>query len=323
MGAHGLLSLGQLLALGGVLLLVLGASSLALLRQDKVERSLSSRIDVIATPYARVNALVEARRERGVSAGSRALMSVAGLFGYHANRSDQYPLKAPLVLIFTFVAAALLAELASYMLGSTARLLIPLLWLVLTRKAFGWFEKRHASVLYSQFPDALGSIVRAVRVGIPVTEAVRGVAREAMEPTASEFMMLADQLSIGVPLDEALKETAARNGLQEYRFFATALSLQAQTGGGLSETLENLADVIRKRVGARKRAYALASEARTSTYVLAGLPLVTSGIIALVSPGYLDILFVTSSGNVVLAAAVGLLGTGMFAMRTIISKTLQ
>ena len=58
----------------------------------------------------------------------------------------------------------------------------------------------------------------------------------------------------------------------EYRFFATALGLQSQTGGGLTETLENLADVIRKRVALKARGYALAAEARTSAGVLALLP---------------------------------------------------
>ncbi len=107
-------------------------------------------------------------------------------------------------------------------------------------------------------------IVRSVRVGIPVTEGIRTVAREAPRPTAQEFSLLADQIRIGMPIEEALRELATRNQLPEYRFFATALALQNQTGGGLAETLENLGDVIRKRVALKGRAHALASEARTS-----------------------------------------------------------
>ena len=76
-------------------------------------------------------------------------------------------------------------------------------------------------------------------------EAIRAVAREMPEPTAPEFARLVDQLSIGVALDEAVLEMSRRCGIPEYRFFATAISLQNQTGGAFSETLENLADVIR------------------------------------------------------------------------------
>ena len=120
-------------------------------------------------------------------------------------------------------------------------------------------------------------IVRSVRVGIPVMEAIRAVARETPEPTGPEFARLVDQVSIGVSLDDAVLDMARRCGIPEYRFFATALSLQNQTGGTLSETLENLADVIRKRVALAAKGKALASEARTSAMVLAALPIVTGG----------------------------------------------
>ena len=120
-----------------------------------------------------------------------------------------------------------------------------------------------------------------------------------------------------------MRDCAARNRLPEYRFFATALSLQAQTGGGLTETLENLSDVIRKRVAVRNRAYALASEARTTTYILAALPVITGGMLALVNFGYISLLFTNSTGNMILGGAISMLCIGMFTMRTIISRSLR
>ena len=75
--------------------------------------------------------------------------------------------------------------------------------------------------------------------------------------------------------------------LPEYRFFATALTLQSKAGGALSGTLENLADMIRKRVAVKERAHALASEARMSIYVLTGLPAVVAGGIGLLNPEYI------------------------------------
>ena len=322
-GGSGLLSIVQLLMLGAAMLATMAGASWALLRQEREAKDLRLRIDTVATPYARANALTQATVRAGPSDLGRFAGSISKFFGYNAVRRDQYPAKAPVIVFLTLVVGGLLGHLLALWLGDIVRFVSPVLWVFLSRFTFSYFEKRHASVLYSQFPDALGMIVRAVRVGIPVPEAVRNVAREALEPTASEFGLLSDQLSIGVPLEEALREVALRNQLQEYRFFATALSLQAQTGGGLSETLENLADVIRKRVAARKRAYALASEARTSTYVLAGLPLVTAAALAVISPGYLDVLFTTGLGNNIVGSAIALLCIGMFAMRTIITKTLQ
>ena len=321
--APGLLTLTQLLMAGGFLLVLLIGSSWVLLQQDKETRQLQERISVVATPYARATPLFEtARRDTGPGGAGRVVTALSKLFGYNPLRKDQYPAKGPVVVAFTLVAAVLFCQLATSLAGSTARLAIPVLWVMLSRKAFAWFEQRRANVLYNQFPDALAMIVRAVRVGIPVTEAVRNVSREALEPTAAEFTRLSDQLAIGVSLEDALREVAARNQLPEYRFFATALALQAQTGGGLSETLENLADVIRKRVGARKRAFALASEARMSTYILAGLPIVAGGGLALINPSYFMLLFTEPAGNTVLEVAIGMLSTGIYVMRTTIAKVL-
>jgi tight adherence protein B len=99
--------------------------------------------------------------------------------------------------------------------------------------------------------------------------------------------------------------------------------LQAQTGGGLSETLENLADVIRRRVALRARAYALASEARTSIVILCALPIVTGIVISVLNPEYIAILFTTDSGRKVLAAAVISFSVGLAAMKYIVKKSLS
>ena len=147
-------------------------------------------------------------------------------------------------------------------------------------------------------------LVRAVRVGIPITGGMRSVATDSPDPTGREFRQVADQLTVGVTLDQALRALAARNKLSEYGFFATALALQAETGGAISDTLERLADVIRKRVALREHARALASEARTSIYILAALPVFAGGALAVLNPEYLYTLFVEPQGRTVFAIAV-------------------
>jgi tight adherence protein B len=108
----------------------------------------------------------------------------------------------------------------------------------------------------------------------------------------------------------------------EYRFFATALALQNQTGGGLSETLENLAEVIRKRVGLKARARALASEAKTSAGILAALPFLTGAVLAVVNFDYVSLLFNDPGGQQVLTVALIMLGVGIMVMRSIIRRSL-
>lgn len=166
-------------------------------------------------------------------------------------------------------------------------------------------------------------IVRAVRVGIPVTDAIRSVGRDIDAPTGPEFARLSQELAMGVVLSDALKAMGERNGLQEYRFFATALSLQSQTGGGLSETLENLAEVIRKRVAVRQKGHALAAEAKTSSMVLAALPPLAGLGLWVVNSAYIAVLFTDPTGQKILATAVMALASGMVTMNLLIRKSLS
>jgi tight adherence protein B len=117
-------------------------------------------------------------------------------------------------------------------------------------------------------------------------------------------------------------ELAHRTGLAEYRFFATALSLQTQTGGTLSETLENLADVIRKRAALKARGHAMTAEARTSSAILAVLPIVTGVMLYFLNPNYIMMLFTDPTGKEFFSAAVISLILGMLAIRAIIKSVL-
>nr|WP_246523126.1 type II secretion system F family protein [Neoroseomonas eburnea] len=165
-------------------------------------------------------------------------------------------------------------------------------------------------------------VVRAVRAGIPVVEALRTVGREIPEPTGDEFRRMSDQLAIGIPMEEALRRLARRSGLAEYRFFAVALTLQNTAGGNLTETLDNLADVVRKRVATRQRGHALASQARASAYVLSAVPVFAAAALLLINPRYVLVLFQDQRGNMVLGFAIASLATGLGTMKAIIRRSL-
>lgn len=319
------LTLLQLAVTGGVLLAAMAACSVALLRGERREKRVAERLTLAVASHSQVRAVTEMGRRPDVApaAGTRFLRGVAGLFGYDPARADQLPYPAAAVVAAALVAGAGACALASLLAGSRIMLAAPLAGLLASRALFGLLAARRAAKLYAQFPDALATIVRTIRVGTPVAEAIRVVSREAPAPTAAEFGRLSDQVSIGVALEEGLRELAMRSSLPEYRFFATALALQAQTGGPLAETLENLAEVVRKRVAMRSRAHALAAEARTSTYILAALPVVTGGLLAVINPAYIGVLFTEPTGNKILGGAVLMLVAGMGVMRLIISRSLR
>ena len=316
--------LPMLLGGGFGLLLCFIGSAVLLLRAQAREQEMAVRLSKVSTQYAPTRTI---RSQRPVALGDALRLKERGaallrLLGYAGAKRAHYPLPPLAVVAGAFGIAAVLGYLVQKVLGSMAMAASPVVGLLLARLFWKSCDARRQRKLYVQLPDALAMIVRAVRVGVPLTESFSTIAREAEAPTTEEFARLADRLRIGVALEDALVEQARRIGLPEYRFFATALTLQAQTGGGLTETLENLADVIRKRIALRKRAHALASEAKTSAIVLAALPVFTGAVMELLNPAYINLLFTTGAGNWILLGAVGMLATGGFIMRTIIVKSL-
>lgn len=305
--------------LAGLLLLLLTAAALLLaLRQRRLRlRRWRAVLGRHQPRGAEPTPVTLPPRPRALLEWLSPLLGLNTYLAHHPGRQAWRPLWPALPL------AGLLCWLGEAAFGAWAWLgFLPLLGCA-ARLLAGRAEAQRRQLLYAQFPDALGMIVRAVRVGVPVTEALRVVAREALEPTAQEFARLADLVAIGQPLDEALSAMARQSGLPEYRFFAVALVLQNQTGGSLNETLDNLADVIRRRVALRARARALATEARTSAIVLGCLPVLAMAGLYLVSPDYVLMLFNDPSGQQVLAAACGLLLCGVLVMRGMLRRSLQ
>lgn len=245
------------------------------------------------------------------------------LFGWEAERLDQYPMAPALVVLLAAAPAVAGAAYGTTLFGSIAWLSAPAAWVAVARWGFGSVHRKRAAALYKQLPDALGMVVRAVRAGIPVVEALRTIGRELPDPTGAEFRRLSDQLAIGIPMEEALKRLARRSGLPEYRFFAVALTLQNSAGGNLTETLDNLADVVRKRVATRLRGHALASQARASAYVLSAVPVFAAAALLLINPRYVLVLFNDPRGNVVLASALASLALGLGTMKAIIRRSLS
>jgi tight adherence protein B len=325
----------EIIVLAALVLILVAMAALAMvsvMQGHQRQKKFESRInDVIAPGAVPANATAEELSlTRTVTRAEQFKEKAANFIGVDLRQSETYPIKWWLVPPLALALTLIIDWLASHPLGGYRVLLYmlfyvgtPIIWLLLTKFAYNSFMNRRNAKLLEQFPDALNTIVRCVRVGIPMGEALRTVSRDAMEPTKTEFDILADKVSIGIPLDVALRDLSLRIKLTEYQFFATALTLQARSGGGITQTLETLADVIRKRVGLKARGYALTAEARTSAMILAVLPFLAGGAIFVMQRQYISLLFDTSSGQSVLGAAILLMGIGMGVIQFMISNVLK
>ena len=312
-----------LLPAAGVLALGMVAMAVQVVRASNRDKRLQARITAVAgSELRRGRADFSRPIARAVVTRQTVGQRIAMQFGFNPARTAHYPLRPWMILALTLAAARALTMLSAGMLGDVALFATPVAWVLLSRAIFGGLDDRWSRTLVKQFPDALSMIVRSVRVGIPVSEAVRAVSREAPEPTRSEFKNIVNEMQIGGKLDQAVKSMSERTGLPEYRFFATTLSLQATAGGGLSETLDGLGDVIRKRLALRSKGMAMASQARTSAGVLISLPFISGGGMYLLNKAYISVLFEDPLGTKLLGMAAASLVVGVLVMRTIIRKSL-
>ena len=315
----------QVFLLSGACLCLIGLafSGVLVSRAQQQRDRRNVRLTAVVSSHARLaKAETAAFTAPPPSEKKGVLRSLASLFGFDPEKTALYPIKWWIVLAVALMLALFSRSLTAEFLGSGSMVAVPVVWILLCRNYFGWIENRRRTKLLQQFPDALALIVRAIRVGIPVMEAIRIVSRECASPTAGEFARLVDQVAIGSSLEEGVIELARCSGLPEYRFFATALALQNQTGGTLSDTLENLADVIRKRAALKSRGKALTSEARASAVILAFLPFCTGTTLYLINPPYISLLFTNPSGQSMLGGAAVSLTCGLLLIRAIIKRSL-
>jgi tight adherence protein B len=248
---------------------------------------------------------------------------LARLIALNPARPQEHPAPWPLVLVLAAAGGVVCGLLIAAALGRPLAIAGGIgATVLIARSVFAYGTSAYREQLFKQMPDAMGMIVRALKAGIPVTEAIRTIARESPEPTRREFAQVTAEQAIGVPIETSLLNLYNRTGLREYGFFAVTITLQQQTGGSLTETLDNLADVVRKRVQTAARGRALAGQARMSALILTVIPFVALGALSVLNPGYLHFYVTHEKGPTLAAIAFGLLGLGVLIMRGMIRRSL-
>jgi len=144
------------------------------------------------------------------------------------------------------------------------------------------------------------------------------VADELPEPVGPEFKKTFDQQNFGLPLKDALNELADRIGLLDVRFFVTAVLIQRDTGGNLSEILDNLAHVVRERFKILRQVRVHTAHGRFTGYVLLGLPALLACALMFINPEHMGLLFKERMGQIMVVGAIVMQTIGYFWIRQVI-----
>jgi tight adherence protein B len=218
------------------------------------------------------------------------------------------------------IVAAMAASLAiaTHQKPLVIALAVFVMGLGLPRWVLGFLTNRRKKKFTEHFAPAIDVIVRSVKSGLPTNDALRIVARESPYPVGDEFNNLVESLKVGVTLEQALKRMMESMPTPEVGFFAIVMTIQAKSGGNLSEALGNLAFVLRDRKRLQGKIRAMSSEAKASAWIIGSLPPAVMGIVYMTTPEYIGKLFTEKAGNLMLAGCVIWMSIGVFVMKKMI-----
>jgi tight adherence protein B len=178
---------------------------------------------------------------------------------------------------------------------------------------FAWLKQKRSTRMKKfeeQFPEALDVLSRAIRAGHAFQTAMGMVADEMPAPVGPEMKKTFDQQNFGLPLREALNELSERIAILDVRFFVTAVLIQRETGGNLSEILDNLAHVVRERFKIQRQVRVHTAHGRFTGYVLLTLPAFLAVALSFINPEHMQLLFREHMGQEMLLGAMILQGIG-------------
>jgi tight adherence protein B len=189
----------------------------------------------------------------------------------------------------------------------------------LPRWILNFLRKRRLKKFLNVFPDAVDVIVRGVKAGLPLGDCMRVIAGESAEPVRTEFRLAIEATALGLSLGEATERIVERVPVPEASFFSIVINIQQKAGGNLSEALGNLSHVLRDRKKLKSKVQAVSSEAKASAAIIGSLPFIVGILVWFISPRYIELLWLTSGGRIVIGVCLTWMLAGCLVMRKMIN----
>jgi tight adherence protein B len=253
-------------------------------------------LDKLATDTRYGIGIARLLEQAGSKKGVSTVLLTSLVFGISLSFAVTAMLRAPWGLVPGFAAGAAMP------------------FLVLMRKRTVRFRR-----FEENFPEALDLLSRAIKAGHAFQTAMGMVADEASDPIGPEFKKTFDEQNFGLPLKDALNNLAVRMPLLDVRFFATAVLIQRETGGNLSEILDNLSYVVRERFKILRQVRVYTAHGRMTGYVLLGLPAALAVALMFINPEHMNLLFTERMGRLMLMGTVVMQTIGYVWIRKIVT----
>ena|SRR5262245_15804521 len=189
----------------------------------------------------------------------------------------------------------------------------------LPRWCLNYLRNRRQQVFLADFADAIDIVVRGLKSGLPVNDAMKVIANEVPPPVGPEFLEVVEGQRVGITIDQGIERMFERMPLAEVNFLAIVMAIQSKTGGNLAEALGNLSKVLRDRKKMKAKIRSVSQEAKSSAMIIGALPFCIIGLLSIFSPDYLTPLWSTRIGNILVVGCGVWMLLGTFVMRKMIN----
>lgn len=250
------------------------------------------------------------RRTIGTARVERALLGA----GIRTSAPEFTALTVVVALLTLIVGAAFRGPLVG-VIG--AGLTLAVVWVVVSRRRAG-----RAADFAEQLPTTLQTLVASLRAGYSLPQALDAVGQAGIDPTSEEFERMLLEVRVGRPLGPALLDLGQRMRSADFDWVVTALDINKEVGGDLSEVLETVERTIRERESLRRNIRSLSAEGRVSAVIIFLLPFVTLGLIAITNPDYVRIFTTERVGMIMAGVSTVLMVIGGLWLRSMIKVKL-
>jgi tight adherence protein B len=249
-----------------------------------------------------------------MAAGTRGGVALTGLIEQSGVRTSPGTVlfaSVGVAVLLSFVTVVVVRQFWAVPLAGMAGMCLPTLFLMRKRSVrMRKFEE--------MFPEALDLLSRAVKAGHAFQTAMNMVAEELGDPVGPEFRKTFDQQNFGLPLRDALNAMSERIPMIDVKFFVTAVLIQRETGGNLSEILDNLSHVVRERFKVLRQVRVHTAHGRFTGWVLLALPAALCVVMSYINPEHMALLYRNPMGRMMLMTALVMQTIGYFWIKRVI-----
>ena len=184
-----------------------------------------------------------------------------------------------------------------------------------------WVGRRigkRLSAFNKQLPDTIVLLSNSLRAGSSFLQSIELVSREGGAPMSEEMGRVVREVNLGLGMEEALQNLVRRIRSEDLDLMVTAIGIQQQVGGNLAEILDTIAFTIRERVRIKGEINTLTAQGKMSGYLVAFLPIAIAGALNVINPAFMEPLFTTLIGQILIGVGLTMMAIGFFVIMKIV-----